>query len=341
MTVGSAAPATMLDVARAAGVSRATVSRVFTAPSTVADETRTKVMDAVAQLNYVLNSAARSLRSGRSNTIALLVGDIAQPFHSQLAKAVAHAAEGRGYSVLLCDLDHSITRLERLLESLPLQGVDGVILATGDDIDTAAVRAAIEEAEDRGTKVLLGTPQLAGTGALVLTTDYESVAYQATKHLLDQGRWPVALLGGSESSVLSPFLTLGFLRACTEAGHEDAEDFIVRTEYSTDAARGATQGLLAASVQPEGIVASSVSVALGAMSALADAGLGAPGRIGLVACEEVQLAEQLRPRLTTVGTKLNLQGAAMADALIDAIQGQPPKEHDFAPGLSLRESSTK
>lgn len=329
----------MIDVARAAGVSRATVSRVFTSPASVAEETRTRVMDAVAKLSYVPNSAARSLRSGRSSTIALLVGDIAQPFHSQLAKAVAHAAEGRGYSVLLCDLDHSITRLERLLESLPLQGVDGVILATGDNIDTAPVRAAIKEAEDRGTKILLGTPQLAGSGALAMTTDYESVAYQATKHLLDQGRWPVALLGGSESSVLSPLLRLGYLRACTEAGHAGAERLIARTEYSTDAARAVTQQLLKASTQPEGIVASSVSVALGAMSALADAGLGAPGLIGLVACEEVPLAEQLRPRLTTVGTKLDLQGAAMADSLIDAIQGLPAESLDWAPELTLRESS--
>ncbi|MFJ5954453.1 LacI family DNA-binding transcriptional regulator [Paenarthrobacter sp. NPDC092416] len=337
MTVTSPAPATMIDVARAAGVSRATVSRVFTSPSTVAEETRTKVMDAVARLNYVPNSAARSLRSGRSSTIALLVGDIAQPFHSQLAKAVAHAAEARGYSVLLCDLDHSITRLERLLDSLPLQGVDGVILATGDNVDTPHVRAAIEDAEDRGTKILLGTPQLAGTGTLVMTTDYESVAYQATKHLLDQGRWPVALLGGSTASVLSPFLKSGYLRACAEAGHSDV--ILAPTEYSTDAARSATQELLESSQQPEGIVASSVSVALGAMSALADAGLGAPGRIGLVACEEVLLADQLRPRLTTVGTKLDLQGAAMADALIDAIQGTATESQDWAPALILRESS--
>ncbi|WP_416417063.1 LacI family DNA-binding transcriptional regulator [Paenarthrobacter aromaticivorans] len=341
MTVSSAAPATMLDVARAAGVSRATVSRVFTAPSSVAEETRTKVMDAVAQLNYVLNSAARSLRSGRSNTIALLVGDIAQPFHSQLAKAVAHAAEGRGYSVLLCDLDHSITRLERLLESLPLQGVDGVILATGDDIDTDAVRAAIREAEERDTKVLLGTPQLAGIATLVMTTDYESVAYQATKHLLDQERWPVALLGGGASSVLSPLLKQGYLRACSEAGHSEADAMLAVTEYSTDAARAATQGLLSGPVRPEGIVASSVSVALGAMSALADAGLGTPGQIGLVACEEVLLAEQLRPRLTTVGTKLDLQGAAMADALIDAIQGNSAESQDWVPQLNLRESSAR
>ncbi len=100
MTPTSIGPATMIDVAAKAGVSRATVSRVFTAPDSVAAPTRERVLKAVSRLGYIPNGAARSLRSGRSNTIALLVGGISQPFHGQLAKAVANTAEEHGYSVL-------------------------------------------------------------------------------------------------------------------------------------------------------------------------------------------------------------------------------------------------
>jgi DNA-binding LacI/PurR family transcriptional regulator len=329
----------MLDVAAHAGVSRATVSRVFTAPDTVAAATLERVLEAMKDLSYSPNAAARSLRSGRSNTVALLVGDISQPFHSQLAKSVAHVAETRGYNVLLCDLDHSIDRLQRLLTVLPLQGVDGIMLATGDAIDTPGIRAAIDAAEAKGTRVLMGSAQPGSSMVLTVSPPIEEIGYLATKHLLAQERWPVALLGGSKGSVITTLLRAGYLKACLEAGHSEDDTMVVDAGFNSVSARSETARLLDGAAMPQGIVAANVPIALGAIAALADRNLSVPDMVALVACEEVQLAEQLRPGLTTAGTDIGLQGEAMALALIDAIEGQTIPDRSLLPHLTVRESS--
>nr|WP_196810866.1 LacI family DNA-binding transcriptional regulator [Arthrobacter sp. 35W] len=329
----------MLDVAAHAGVSRATVSRVFTAPESVAAATLERVLKAVEDLSYSPNAAARSLRSGRSNTVALLVGDISQPFHSQLAKSVAHVAEDRGYSLLLCDLDHSMDRLQRLLTVLPLQGVDGIMLATGDAIETPGIRAAIDAAEAKGTRVLLGSAQPDSSMALTVSPPFEEIGYLATKHLLAQERWPVALLSGFKGSVVSTLLRAGYLRACLEAGHSEKETMVLDAGFNSTSAQRETAKLLDGAAMPRGIVAANIPIALGAISALADRSLSVPDMVALVACEEVQLAEQLRPGLTTAGTDIGVQGEAMALALIDAIEGQAATARALVPHLTVRESS--
>ncbi|MFL4476185.1 LacI family DNA-binding transcriptional regulator [Paeniglutamicibacter sp. MACA_103] len=339
MSNRSVSPATMLDVAAKAGVSRATVSRVFTAPESVAESTRERVMAAVDQLSYTLNTAARQLRNGRSRTIALLVGDISQPFQSQLAKSVAHAAESRGYSVLLCDLDHNIDRLHNLLRILPLQGVDGIMLATADDVDVPKVRAAIDTAERNGTRVLVGTAQLGSSSAIGWATDYASIAFQATKHLLDQGIWPIVMLGGNENSVVGRLLRRGYIQACTQSGLPEKETECVYTGLTPDSARVQADKILESENPPSGFVTTTVPIALGVMAALADKKLDIPREVSLVACEDVRLAEQLKPTLTTAGTDIDAQGQTMSLALIDAIEGHPTSLRSLETRLTVRESS--
>lgn len=313
-----APPATILDVAALAGVSRTTVSRFLNHPEVVPAGTAQRVLDAVNTLQFKPNPRARGMRTGRSETIALLVGDAAQPFHSALAKAVACAAESRGLSMLLCDLDHKEATLVKFLRRLPPQGVDGIIVATGDDLSDEA-SALIRETQASGTPVVIS-----GRGAdddpNAVGVDFEGSARTATEILLEGGSVrPVLLLGDSESYVGARW-TEGYRAAMATAGHES---MILQTRYSTSDATDLTLALLAAAEdRVDGIVATTVPLALAAMRAAHRAELHVPEDLAVIACEEVGLADLVTPAISTVGVTPEASAAALVRQLCARIDSE-------------------
>jgi DNA-binding LacI/PurR family transcriptional regulator len=333
--------ATISDVARAAGVSPSTVSRVLNRPEAVIAGKRDRVYTAIAELDYQPSSAARNLRRGSFDTLALLVGDIAQPFHGALAKAVQRAADEHGYSVLLCDLDHSRDRLIRLLQSLPKRGVDGVIIATADNLNVQPVRGALGELVGQGVAAVCGSQSIRSLNVPALVTDRVAVARDATAHLLERDRWPIVFLGGGPGSALTREGRKGYEQACRAAGHGVDEVHTVDGDYRAEAAERGIADLLDAGVRPAGIVADNTPMALGAARTLTAHGLTIPDDVAIVSCEDVPLGEYLQPALSSIRTDMDDYGRRIVDVLVTAIAGgQVPARTVVPHELVVRGSSS-
>ncbi|TCC36249.1 LacI family DNA-binding transcriptional regulator [Kribbella speibonae] len=313
--------ATISDVARRAGVSASTVSRVLNQPEAVIAAKRDRVQAAIAELDYRPSSAARNLRRGSFDTLALLVGDISQPFHASLAKSVQRAADEHGYSVLLCDLDHSRERLISLLHSLPKRGVDGIIIATADNVNVQPVRGALGELLSQGVAAVCGSQSIRSLDIPALLTNRVAVARDATAHLLEQGRWPVVFLGGGAGTALTREASKGYEQACRAAGRTVDELHTVDGDYRAEAAEKSFAELLDSGVRPQGVVADNTPMALGAARALAARGLTIPADVAMVSCEDVPLGEYLQPPLSSIRTDMADYGRRIVNVLITAVAG--------------------
>ncbi|MEV5542141.1 LacI family DNA-binding transcriptional regulator [Saccharopolyspora shandongensis] len=328
------------DVARLAGVSPATVSRVLNHPDMVTQDKRDQVLAAMRELEYRPNAVARNLRRGHFDTLALLVGDVSQPFHARLAKAVESAAEEHGYNVVLCDLDHRQDRLIRFLETLPSRAVDGAIIATADTLDVDPVREAIAAALDQGFVVVSAALPLPGLDVPAVVTDHQLAADQATQHLLAQDRWPLVFLGGSRTSAISRLLRSGFQAACRRAGRQPDRRWIISGNFRHDKAHLALGELLDRGPEIRGVVAANTPIALGAMRALSEHGLSIPRDVGIVSCEDVPLADYLRPALTSISIDLDDLGRRTVDTLTTAVAGRTVPHLTHLPHrLVIRDSS--
>lgn len=311
---------TILDVARRAGVSRTSVSRVLNEPDRVSPAILKRVEDAVEALHYLPNSIARGLRSGRTGLIALLVGDIAQPFHGSLAQSVASAAEKRGMGVLLYDLAHSTTRLEGVLHKLLRQGVDGIILATADDIATEPVRAAINECVTQGLPIITGVEQPGVKGATTVLADHGESTRIGIAALKQAGHTSPALLVGDGSSPIARQLIGGATGAT-----------VVVAGYTFEASAAVSLGLEAS---VDALIVATLPMALGAMSALADQNREMP----VIVCEEVPLAHQVTPSFTTSAVATESIGEEMVRLVTAEISHTPIERIQLTARLIRRET---
>lgn len=312
--------ATILDVARLAKVSRTTVSRVLNEPDRVTSATLKRVRDAADALNYSPNSFARSLRSGRTGVVALLVGDISQPFHGSLAQAVAAAAEEHGFGVMLYDLGHSAARLESVLRRLPRQGVDGVIIATADDISTASISDAVDGCLAQGIAVVTGVEQFAVDGATSVRTDHSEGSRLAIEALTLAGSASPAILLGDRNGPIGRQLVSGAIGAT-----------VIDVGYTFDDAALAVRTL---SPEHDSLVVATLPMALGTMSALALMGRSLP----VVVCEEVPFAAQVTPAFTTSAVPPDETGKEMVRLVNAEINGIPVEPRLLHAELTRRET---
>lgn len=332
------------DVARAANVSPATVSRVLNQPDIVVPEKRERVLAAIRALNYSPNTLAHGLRAGAVKTVSLLVGDISQPFHGAFAKAIDKVGERLGYHVLLRDLDHSEDRLVRVLNELRPSDTYGVVIATADDLSVPRVRAAIATAQERGLFVV-SSAQIVDDSVPSIVPRYQAISHLATVHLATAGVWPIIFLGGSDSSPLSRERREGFERASAELGHDDAARWMLDGQFAVDESRHQVDALLSRELGKGirldasrlGIIAVNMRMAIGALQAITDRGLSVPQDVALVCCEDLPLASEWRPSVTTVGIDFAVLAEACFASLV-AGKDAPPVTY-LSHKITVRNSS--
>lgn len=315
----AAPPATILDVAALAGVSRTTVSRVLNHPQTVPTETLDRVQQAVTSLQFKPNTRARSMRTGRSETIALLVGDVSQPFQSALAKSVAQAAEAQGLSLLLCDLDHNNERLMAFLRQLPHKGVDGILIATGDDF-SPQVTDIIAQTRRAGTPVVV-SGRLPSDEPFGVGVDFAAIAQAATNELLQHGSKRPLLLIGTAQSYVGMKWAVGYRAAVREAG---LESIVLEGQYSEQASTALVYQQLSAAQPADGVVAGTVPLALSSIQAAYQARRRVPEDLAIISCEEVGLAELVTPTISSVAVAAESHGDALVQGLCRVISGGEP-----------------
>jgi len=313
----SRAPANIRDVARLAGVSPATVSRVIRVSDyPVKTETRQRVLDAAAQLHFYPNDLARGLFGERTNTIGVLVPDASNPYYPEILRGVERVAFEHRIAVIFCNVDHQADRQRYYLDVLMQRRVDGLI-GVGGDYDYRSSQEALERMSMR--LVLIGRHDELDYPT-VETPDAEG-GERATRHLIDLGHRDIAFVTGSETSLASQDRLTGYRRALEAAGLPVRPELIVKGDYQESSGYARTRELLDIPRPPSAIVAANDRMALGVMAAAWDLGAEVPGALSVVGFDNIASSKYVRPSLTTVESPGHHAGEKAMELMLGLIDG--------------------
>ncbi|MDQ6831306.1 MAG: LacI family transcriptional regulator [Gemmatimonadota bacterium] len=326
--------ATIKEVARAAGVSTATVSRALNGRAYVAGATRRRVRAIAARLGYVANAAARALSTSRTLTIAVLHPNVTGEFLAELIAGIGRMARNHGYDLLISNSHDA--REPAGNASRALRGrVDGVIAWAPD------VRALRVSPYDLPTVMLTG--HVVGDvnpPTHTLTVDNHAGAYLMVGHVLKLGHRRIATIAGPRSSRDAAERLRGYVDALRDAGIAASSRLIVRGDFSEISGYEATQRLLKMRQRPTAIFAANDSMAVGALSALGEAKLSVPGDVAVVGFDDIPTARFTNPPLTTIRADIGGMGERAVLRLLDVIDhpGRRPRQEMLPTSLVVRES---
>jgi LacI family transcriptional regulator len=307
--------ATIREVARRAGVAPITVSRVLNNAGPVNVETRARVEAAIAELNYVPNSLARSFRFKRTQTLALILTDITNPFWTRVARGVEDTARQAGYSVFLCNTDENEAIQLETVQSVLQRQVDGILLVPrGNGADLVA------RIRQQGVPVVVLDRRTAGLNVDVVRGDSEGGAYQLARVLLDLGHRHISLLSGPSDVPTAADRAAGFWRALSEAGKQ-AGGSVLYGEYSYASGFELARQALAAIPRASAFFAGNNLIATGALRAIQEAGLRVPQDLSLVCFDDFPPELMIEPFFTTAAQPGYEMGRQATRLLLDRLSG--------------------
>jgi LacI family transcriptional regulator len=306
--------ATIKDVARAAGVSTVTVSRVANAPALVRPETRTRVEEAMRQLGYAPNAAAQSMRTKVSRTIGFMVPDLTNYPNAAVAKAAEATLADAGYYMLLTDSDHDPRREERFLRLLRARQVDGIILYLSDE-DDRAVQATIQE---------LGVPVVVLDRKLPFAVDAVFSEHQAAmratvRHLAAHGRRRLALLSLNLRIRPRRERARGFRAAVRQAGLVPDEQRVVFADVT--ALHDAVERVLDATPRPDALLIDGSRLLAASFEILRRRRLAVPRQIAVIAIDAVEPLAAAMPEVIGIARDFSEIGRRAAQLMIDRLTG--------------------
>ena len=303
---------TLADVAALARVDKSLVSRVINNDQrlVIKDETRQRVLDAIRDLRYRPNAAARSLRTDRSGTLGLLIPDFANPIYAEIIKGAEKAAAERG--ALLLTGTALEDRPDHYMDMLASGAIEGLILAA--DTMTPASIAALSAT---GRPMVAVNQRIPGVQRCILAAD-ERAAAMAVEHLVGLGHRRIGHIRGPAASGTAQRRLNGYRQALRAAGLDDDDELITGTGYAVEHGSEAMRGLLALAHRPTAVVVANIAQAIGALTTARKVGARVPDDVSVVAIHDIPLAANLAPALTTIRMPLAEMGRAGALALLDA-----------------------
>lgn len=310
--------ATLNDVARLAGVSMMTVSRVINGSGYTSPESRERVNRAIAELGYMPNVLARQLRSSRTKTLALVLTDIANPFFTTIARGVEDAARAQGYAVMFCNTDESVDEELEYVRVLIQRRVDGVLLVPATDSS-----GSLELLHRHGLPVVVLDRRLRSGDVDEVRADSEGGAYLAVRHLLDLGHRQIAVLAGPEAVSTSADRVSGYRRALLEAGVDPRTQEIHFGEYTEASGFEMTGRLLAAPSRPTAIFAGNNFIAFGSIQAIRESGLEIPDDMSIVVFDDLPQGWVL-PFLTVISQPAYEIGKLAAEMMLERLGSEVP-----------------
>lgn len=325
---------TIKDVARRAGVSTATVSRVLNGVEVVSDDTRSRVEQAIAELGYRYNALARSLKKKSSGLIGHVIPSIAGPVSPILARAVEDEAGKEGYNVILCNSYDSPEKERANIDILLERRVDGIIFSS------PMLPEHLRMVRDRGVPLIIIERRVEISGFPFVDPNNREGAYEAVKYLIGLGHRRIGLILGLWNAILVEQRKQGYEDAMRDAGIPIDTDLIADGAYTRESGFKAMQKLLQMASRPTAVFACNDAMAIGAMQAATRAGLKVPGDISFMGFDDTY-AELAIPRLSTVHQPLYEIGALASKMLVAHIQDSPesyPMENIMPCHLEIRES---
>jgi len=341
-------PATLSDVAATIGVAPMTVSRVINGNGYVSEETREKVLEAVKKMNYRRNGLARNLKRQRTDTVGLVIGDISNPFSTELANAVRETLSFKGYNLFICISEHSAKEDIAAFESLVDHNVDGIIVATRSNHEGDE---RLSEIADSGVPIVVVGRDFKHDSVDAISADNFNGGFEATQHLIDLGHKRIGFIGAAFENRSRLKRLQGYLAALTKHGISIDERLITGRKgspndipgYSTEAiGYEGMKRLLSLPKRPTAVFARNDFTAVGAISAVKEAGLSIPRDIAIVGFDDTPLALHTNPSLTTVRQPMKLQGQMAAEMLLSRISGDgetDAEEKTLDCELIIREST--
>jgi LacI family transcriptional regulator len=324
------------DVARAAGVSTATVSHVLNKTRFVSEETRVRVERAIESCNYYPNANARSLASGRSHTLGLLISDISNPFFPELVKSIETVAFERGHEVILANTDYNDERTLSNVRRFIERKVAGVALMTS-ELD----KGLIEELARCHVPVVfldIGSPGVCMSNIVV---DYESGISEAISHLHWLGHRRIAYVGGPARLRSAARRLAAFRDSMAHQLPDSTPLEIYEGDFRLEGGRRAAREMLGAGTLPTAVVVANDMMALGLMKEFHERGLHVPDDISIVGFDDIAFAELSNPPLTTVCLPRVELGRKAVEALMATIEHPESRgvEINVATYLILRDST--
>ena len=305
---------TIREVARAAGVSVATASRALNDSVLVTAETRARVQVAATELSYSPHGAARSLITSRTHTIGVLLPDLYGEFFSELIRGIDHAVHHAGFHLLVSSARHRGPPLEAALRSMRGR-VDGLLLMCPEFTRELSGRTL----PGRFPVVLLNCPPAETDCDSLSVANYDG-AYAMVRHLVGLGHRRVAIIRGAEGNFDAEERLRGYRAALQGAGLLAAPELEARGDFSEASGHTAIAALLAVADPPTAIFAANDAMAIGALSALRDAGRRVPEDIALGGFDDIPMARYMTPALTSVHVDISALGARAATRLFEGLR---------------------
>jgi LacI family transcriptional regulator len=326
------------EVARRAGVSVGTVSNVLNRPDLVAPSTRARVLSAIAELGYVRNDSARQLRAGRSNTIAVVVLDVANPFFTDVVRGVELAADELGVMVVVCNSGEDPARERRHLEQLEQQRVRGVLITPVEDQPGSRLEQLIR----RGTPVVLVDRGSSPHNRCSVAVDDVLGGRLAGAHLVEQGHRRVAFVGGPPSIQQVADRHRGVAGALAGTGAE----LVVVATPSLTVASGRQAGAEIADrppgARPTAVFCANDLLALGVLQEMTLRGLRVPEDIAIIGYDDIDFAAAAAVPLSSIRQPREQLGRTAAQLLLEEVEegdGHRHRQVVFQPELVVRAST--
>ena len=329
--------ATVRDVARKAGVSAMTVSRVINGAAGVRPETRRRVERAVTELDFVPNGVARGLMSSKSGTLGLIVPDISNPFFSILVRGAETVARRAGYRVLLCNSEGDLGLEKQYVQDMISHRVEGLLIAPVGDRS----KVNLVPLERRKFPLVLVDRSVSGLDCDLVQADSVAGAKMLASHLVSVGHRRIAVIIEPDNVSTARERLQGFNAAMKAAGIKIPASLVIRTTADRAGGYGAMQQILGLEPRPSAVFAVNNMTALGAMQAIRERGLVVPEDIALVCFDDVEHLAVLSPFLTVVNQPTEMFGTLATQLLLDRIAGDaagPARRVGLQAALLVRES---
>jgi LacI family transcriptional regulator len=328
---------TVTDVAKKAGVSTSTVSRVLSDSGYASARTRSAVLSAAKALGYVPNAIARGLKTQKSGFIAFIMPEVIDPyFFATVARGVEEIANSNGFQILLGNNDDNQLKERNYIELMVASAIEGMIITPSVDSRTAYRILA-----DRGIPIVFVDRVVGGFGADTVRSDDYRGAKLLVDHLASLGHRRVALVNGHSRTSVAMDRAAGFKNAVVHSGLDLDERLISWGPWVIEDAERRVNELVESGAEFSAIIAGNLYMAIGTLRALRRQGLRVPEDVALVSFNDLELAAEINPFLTVLSQPIYSLGRIAMGLLLDRINGKysgEPRDVVLSPSLVVRES---
>ncbi|NBC17346.1 MAG: substrate-binding domain-containing protein [Bacteroidetes bacterium] len=330
--------ATIRDVAREAGVSPATVSRVYNDSAPVREETRKRVLATAKRLRYVPNGTARSLSINKTHVLGFVLPEPHREFFSEIIRGIDETAHQAGYNMLVSSTHNRLENTHAALRVLRGR-VDGlIVMSPHHEADL------LMESLSPRTPVAFIMTAVGETPYDAFQVDNEGGGYEATRHLLEQGHRRIAIIKGPDDNLDTRERLAGYREALREAGVQADPSWELSGAFTRESGIAAAERLLELDPRPTAVFAMNDYMAFGALGAFQMAGLNVPGDVALVGFDDIMSAQYVNPPLSSIRVSSAELGRRVTQRLLDLVgrgSGLPddPLRIKMATQLVVRDSS--